>query len=160
MRRAAVTVLFGALATGFLFATNAHAGGCAAQNFGGISVRIDDDRLVAGAGGKVLAQQPLPVVGSAWRCLDMRAFPDHRLLFVEWHQGAAGTSQIFHRISLLAFSVDERGIRARGNWTLSQGYQGKGPDIIEVAQTYRLERREWGIEVVLEGTRRITIEPE
>lgn len=158
MRRAAAG-LIGLLGAGLLAAPHALAAGCAAQKFGAVTVRIDDDELVAEAGGKALSQIPLPVVGSAWRCLNIQSFPSQRLLFIEWHQGEAGTFQIFHRVSLLVYSIGEAGIHPRGDWTLRQGYRGKGPDIIEAARTYRLEPRELGVEVVLEGTQRITIEP-
>lgn len=160
MRRTVIASLLALFCAGLPAAPHANAAGCTAQKFGAVAVRIDDDKLISETGGKTVSQQPLPVVGSAWRCLKMQAFPDDRLLFVEWHQGEAGTFQIFHRISLLAFSVDEMGVRSRGDWTLSQGYRGKGPDIVEANRTYRLERRDWGVYVVLEGIRRVPIEPE
>ena len=136
------------------------AGNCEPQSFGKVKVRIDDDKLLAEADGKALTRDQLPVVGSAWRCLKMRAFPKRRLLFIEWHEGEAGTSQIFHKISLLAFSVNATGIRPRGSWTLSQGLRGRGGDIVHAAQTYRLEESDWSVDVVLTGTRRVRIEPD
>ncbi len=131
---------------------------CGPQSFGKVKLHIEDDKLLTDVGSKTHARYRLPVVGSGWRCLKMRAFPKRRLLFVEWHQGEAGTSQIFHRTSLLAFSVNATGVQPRGNWTLSQGYRGKGPDIIEATQTYRLEETDWSIDVVLTGARRVHIE--
>ncbi len=138
----------------------ASAAPCTPQTFGVVTVRIESDKLVAQASGKTLARHQLPVVGSAWRCLSARAFPEKRLLFIEWHGGEAGTSQIFHKISLLAFSVDTKGVRPRGGWTLRQGYRGGGPSIVEADRTWRLEENEWAVDVILKGTRRIGIEPE
>ena len=139
---------------------NALAVECKPLAFGALSVRIADDKLIAEAGGKVVARHQLPVVGSAWRCLKMRAFPNRRLLFVEWHGGEAGTSQMFHKISLLAFTVKPDGIIPRGAWPLSQGYRGGGPEIVEADRTYRLEESQWSIDVVLEGLNRIPLETE
>ena len=90
----------------------------------------------------------------------MPAFPKQLLLFVEWHEGEAGTSQVFHKVSLLAFSVNATGVRPRGTWTLSQGYRGGSASIVEVAQTYRLEESGRSVDVVLKGMRREHIEPD
>lgn len=133
---------------------------CKPLAFGALSVRIADDTLIAEGGGKVVARHQLPVVGSAWRCLKMRAFPKRRLLFVEWHGGEAGTSQMFHKISLLAFTVKKEGFKPRGAWALSQGYRGRGPEIVEADRTYRLEESAWSVNVVLEGLSRIPLETE
>ena len=118
---------------------------CAAQAFGNVTVDIDG--------------RTLPVVGSVWKCLAMRAFPKKRLLFVEWNGGQAGTRSIFQKVSLLAFSVTPGGVTPRGEWIIRQGYHGDGPERIEADRTWRLEEHDWGIDVILEGTRRIGVEP-
>ena len=147
-----ILMMFGA-------ADPAAATACATQAFGNVTVDIDGRKLIAKRDGKTLARRTLPVVGSAWKCLAMRAFPKKRLLFVEWNGGQAGTRSIFQKVSLLAFSVTPGGVTPRGEWIIRQGYHGDGPERIEADRTWRLEEHDWGIDVILEGTRRIGVEP-
>ncbi len=131
---------------------------CAAQTFGDVTIGIEGRQLIAKQAGKVLARHELPVVGGASRSFALRAFPKKRLLFIEWTGGQAGTRSIFQTVSLLAFSITPEGITPRGEWVIRQGYHGDGPARIEADRTWRLEEHDWGVDVILEGTRRIGTE--
>ncbi len=141
-----------------LFPAMTDAAECGSPSLNGVSLQVDEYRLIAEKSGQPLNELELPVVGSAWRCLAMHAYPRHRLFFMEWDAGTAGTSQMFNRASLLAFIVDDGGIRPYGEWVLRQRYDGAGPSIIEADRTYRLEEHPDGVDVVLEGLQRILLD--
>ena len=52
------------------------------------------------------------------------------------------------------------GVTPRGEWVLRQSDHGDGPARIEADRTWRLEEQDWGVDVILDGPRRIGIEPQ
>lgn len=131
---------------------------CATQTLGDITVAIDDRAVIAKKDGKALARHELPVIGGAPKCFAMRTFPKKQLLFIEWNAGQAGTRSIFQKTLLLAFSITPEDITQHGEWVLRQTHHGDGPERTEADRTWRLEEHDWGVDVILEGTRRIGVE--
>jgi hypothetical protein len=133
---------------------------CNAQLHGGVIVIVSDDTLVATIGPKAIGEFALPVVGSFWRCIQMVAFPDQKLVIVEWHEGSAGTSKIFSRASLLAFSVDASGVVPKGGWVLTEALQGASEPEFLVRRTYEIEENDGRVDIVFTGIHRVSVSPD
>lgn len=133
---------------------------CNAQLHGGVFVVVSDDNLVATIGPKTIGEFALPIVGSFWRCIEMVVFPDQKLVIVEWHEGSAGTSKIFSRVSLLAFSVDASGVAPKGSWVLIEAFQGASGTEFIVRRSYKIEENDGRVDIVFTGIQRVSVDPE
>lgn len=126
---------------------------CGSVELGGFTITVDSDHLVARKAGRDAARHQLPVVGSAWHCLKLMPFPDQGLVFVEWHGGAAGTSVIVRRISLLAFGVRDDAVLPLRGWLLHESSTDDGD--LATHRQYRLTPTDYGEVIVeLSGTLR------
>ncbi len=146
----AVTTFFAAIASG-------SAKDCEAELHDSVKVTILDDVLVAMGNDGNKSEFPLPVVGSFWQCIEMAAFPDQELVIVEWHEGSAGTSKIFSRTSLLAFSVNTTGVVPKGAWVLVESLQGASGTEFSVNRTYGIEEDDGHVDIIFTGIQRVTV---
>lgn len=124
---------------------------CAAMTVGAAGLAVEDFVLVSRTAGRVTASLDLPVLGAGARCLAARAFPDLGLLFMEWHEGEAGTSVIVDRASLLAIAAAGGELRLLQSWLLRSGRQDRAGAVRESARSYRLVPGPDGIRVELAG---------
>jgi hypothetical protein len=146
----AVTTFFAATASG-------SAKDCEAQLHHSVKVTVLDDVLVAIGDDGSKIEFALPVVGSFWRCIEMAAFPDQDLVIVEWHEGSAGTSKIFSRTSLLAFSINTTGVVPKGVWVLVESLQGASGTEFSVNRTYGIEEDDGRVDIIFTGIQRVTV---
>ena len=130
---------------------------CEAQFPGEVIAVVSDDVLVTMVGEEKVSEFSLPIVGSFWRCIAMAAFPAQEMLFIEWHEGSAGTSSIFSRVTLLAFSVGSSGAVLKGGWTLVESLQGPNRTEYEVNRSFRLAEMDRSVEIIFAGEERVVV---
>lgn len=123
-----------------------------------MKIVISNDLLVATRGEDAVGEIHLPVIGSFRRCIEIEAFPDQKLLIVEWHEGSVGTSSIYTRVSLLAYSVDASGIVPSGAWVLVEALQGASGLQFLVNRSYEIEQINGDVDIVFTGMERVSIE--
>lgn len=154
---AIVKALLLATAPFFATTTSGSTKDCEAQLHNGVKVNVSDDALVVMVGDVKITEFALPVVGSFWRCIDMAAFPDQELVIVEWHEGSAGTSKIFSRNSLLALSVNTKGVVSKGVWVLAESLQGESGTDFSVNRSYGIEEHDGRVDIVFTGMQRASV---
>ena len=131
---------------------------CPPVQIDGKAVNIEGFQIVAREGGEEVTSADLPVLGSGWRCRAVHAFPHRGLVFVDWFEGAARTSQIIKRTSLLAFTIRDGALLPLRNWTLLFGAEDNDGTHVWTEQSYRLKTTDIGVEVELSGVRRLRVD--
>jgi|GEM_PF-7016797 len=146
------------LLAGLLLTAAPAAADCEAIELDGIRISFEQYELVAHRDGREVARHELPVVGSAFRCIELMAFPNQGLLFVEWFGGAAGTSVIIRELSLLAFAVRDGKVMPLRGWLLHRGSSDEDDIANDSHRSYRLIPTDYGDVIVeLTGTLRAGI---
>lgn len=131
---------------------------CRAAFDGDVTISVTADRLVTSVGGKPVAEEVLPLVGSGWACEAMHAFPDHALLFMKWHEGSAGTYLFYTQVDLLAFTIHPTGARPAGRWVLRQTIDNAEGTTHKTRRGYSLSPGPDGVTVTLTGVERALVE--